>query len=71
MDMDRAISILGINRTRTGDLAPMAKALGIHFWLNTEAEDERRAAVNYVLRRWRTYQQECNRRRDLNIRSSR
>jgi hypothetical protein len=71
MDMDRAISILGINRTRNCDLAPMATALGLHSCLNTQAENERRAAANYVLRRWRAYQQECNRRRDLKIRYSR
>ena len=70
MDMDRAIQILGINRTRANDLSPMVKALGMHPWLNTPEDSQRREAAQFVLRRWRQYQNECNRRRDLKCRTS-
>lgn len=64
MDMDRAISVLGSNRTRDGDLRPMVRALGLLPMLNTPADEERRSAAQYVLRRWPAYQAECGRRRD-------
>jgi len=64
MDMNRAIEILGINRTRSGDIAPMVKALGMMAYLNTDEENERRKAGQYVLRRWDAYQAECNARRN-------
>lgn len=64
MNMDRAIEILGINRTKNMDLVPMVKALGMMSFLNTNEENERRAAGQYVLRRWDAYQAECNARRN-------
>lgn len=68
MTLDRAIEVLGINRTRDGDLRPMVRALGLMPFLNTAEDDERRAAAQYVLRRWNAYQAECGRRRDLRTR---
>jgi len=65
MDMNRAIEILGINRTRAGDIAPMVKALGMLALMNTPEEYERRAAGQFVLKRWRAYQDECSKRRDF------
>lgn len=64
MTMERAIEILGINRTRNGDLREMVKALGLHSWLNTPEETERRAAGQFVLRRWDAYQAACNEARN-------
>lgn len=69
MCMDRAIAILGINRTRNNDLRPMVKALGLFSWLNTPQQNERLAAGRYVLKNWAAYTEECNRRRDLKWRS--
>ena len=65
MDMQTAVSILGINRTKDGDLREMVKALGMMSYLNTEEDNQRRAAAQYVLKRWPQYQTECNRQRDL------
>ena len=65
MDMETAIAILGINRTRDNDLRPMVKALELFSVLNTPDEVKRFEAAKYVLRRWKTYQAECNLRRDL------
>lgn len=65
MDMETAIAILGINRTRDNDLRPMVKALELFSVLNTPEEVERLEAAKYVLRRWKTYQAECNLRRDM------
>ena len=65
MDMDTAISILGINRTRDNDLQPMVKALELFSVLNTPEEVRSLQAAKYVLRRWKTYQAECNLRRDM------
>ena len=67
MDMHKAVAILGINRTRDMDLREMVKALGLLSALNTPEEDERREAAQYVLRRWKIYQAECNKRRDRNL----
>lgn len=63
MNMDRAISVLGINNTKI-PLQNMVRALSMMTWLNTPADTERREAARYVLRRWSAYQAECNRRRD-------
>lgn len=68
MTMDRAVEILGINNTK-GPLQNMVRALSMMTWLNTPADTERRAAAQYVLRRWKAYCDECNRRRDLKWRS--
>jgi hypothetical protein len=65
MDMNTAIKVLGINRTRDNDLRPMVKALELFSVLNTPDEVERLEAAKYVLRRWKTYQAECNIRRDM------
>jgi len=64
MTIERAIALLGINRTRDGDLRPMVRALGLYPWLNTPEMTERRLAAQYVLRRWKAYQSECNRLRN-------
>jgi hypothetical protein len=65
MTMDRAVEVLGINRTREGDLAPMIKALGMMPFLNTAEDNERREAAQFVTRRWPAYQAACNAARDL------
>ena len=65
MTMDRAVEILGTNRTREGDLKPMVKALGFMAAFNTSAENERREAAQYVIRRWAEYQAVCNAARDV------
>lgn len=63
MNMDRAVEILGINNTK-GPLQNMVRALSMMTWLNTPADTERREAAQYVLRRWKAYCDECNRRRN-------
>lgn len=65
MTMDKAVEVLGINRTRDGDLKPMVRALKLHPWLNTAAEKARLEAAQYVLRRWDAYQAACNAARAL------
>jgi len=64
MDMNRAIAALGINRTRDGDLKPMVIALKLLPMMNTDEDNERLAAAQFVLRRWNAYQAECNSRRN-------
>lgn len=68
MTMERAVQVLGANRTRDGDLKPMVKALKLHPWLNTPAEAERLKAAEFVLRRWPAYQAACQATRDLKTR---
>ncbi|WP_292539054.1 hypothetical protein [Mesorhizobium sp.] len=63
MTLDRAVEILGINNTK-GPLQNMVRALSIHAWGNTQDENDRLAAAQYVLPRWKAYCDECNRRRD-------
>lgn len=65
MDIPTAIKVLGINRTRDGDLRPMVKALKMLRALNTAEEETRLAAAEYVLKRWNAYQDACNAARDL------
>lgn len=65
MNMKRAIEILGINRTKTGDLTPMIRALSMMSVLNTPEQNERLEAAQFVTRRWAAYQAECNAARDL------
>lgn len=60
MNMERAVEVLGINRTREGDLKPMTKALGMMSFLNTAEDNERLDAAKFVLRRWPAYQAACN-----------
>jgi hypothetical protein len=64
MTMERAIEVLGINRTREGDLTPMIRALGMMPFLNTADDNERREAAQFVVRRWPKYQAACNAARD-------
>ena len=68
MDIENAIEILGINRTKAGDLQPMVRALSLCGWLNTAEDNERLEAARHVLRRWSVYQEACNKARDLRIR---
>lgn len=68
MTMERAIEVLGINRTREGDLRPMVKALGFFAAFNTAEENERRDAAQFVIRRWPAYQAACNAARDARVR---
>lgn len=68
MNMDKAVAILGINRRRDGDLREMVKALKMMRALNTQEEEERLAAGEYVLRRWTAYQAACNAARDARYR---
>lgn len=63
MNMERAVDILGINRTKDSDLVPMVQALKLFSRLNTPVENERLEAGEFVLRRWAEYQAECNTRR--------
>ena len=65
INLDRAIDILGINRSRRHDLEPMVKALQLHDWLNTPEDEERLAAAKFVLRHWTAYTIECNRHRSM------
>lgn len=64
MTLEQAIDILGINRTRQGDIAPMVKALSFGEAWNSKEDNERLAAGRFMLRRWAQYQTECNKRRD-------
>lgn len=63
MTMDDAIKILGINATKT-PTTNMVRALGMMTWLNTPEDERRRDAGKFILRRWKAYCAECNRRRD-------
>lgn len=63
MTPDQAIAILGINQTK-GPLQNMVRALSFHSWRNTPDDTRRQEAGKYVLKNWRAYQDECNRRRD-------
>ena len=47
MNMDRAIAVLGLNARREF-CRPMVRALGLHPWLNTDADHERRTAARYA-----------------------
>jgi hypothetical protein len=66
MDIETATKILGINRTKDGDLKPMVKALELFSALNSPEENERLEAAKYVLRRWKKYQDHCNEKRNIN-----
>ena len=68
MTMDKAVEILGTNRTRSGDLTPMIRALGMFPFLNTPQETERREAAQYLVRRWSAYQNVCYAARDARVR---
>lgn len=65
MTMDKAIEILGINRTRNGDLLPMIRALELlGGFFNSVQENERLKAARFVTRHWQAYQAACNAYRD-------
>ncbi len=68
MTMERAVEILGINRTREGDLKPMIRALGMMPFLNSAEDNERREAAQFVVRRWPAYQAACSAARDAKVR---
>lgn len=65
MDMKIALNVLGMNRTRDGDLRPMVKALKMLRALNTAEEETRLVTAEYVLRHWDAYQDACTAARDL------
>ena len=67
MNMDRAVEVLGINRTQDNDLRPMVAALKMFSALNTPEENERLEAAQFVLRRWSAYQSVCNEKRNKEI----
>lgn len=64
MNAQQAADELGINRARW-EVQAMAKALGLHSYLNTLEEERRLLAAHWALHHWRAYCQECNARRDL------
>lgn len=64
MDMQEAVDLIGINATKI-PTRNMARALGLMSALNTPEEWKRKEAAEFVLKRWRAYQAECDRRRDL------
>lgn len=65
MTLNEAVDLLGINRTKDGDIRQMVRALSLVEFMNTDEENRQLAAGRYVLRRWPQYQAECNLRRDL------
>jgi hypothetical protein len=64
MNIDQAVSILGINRARY-EVQNMALALTFGSYLNTKEEQLRLEASAFVLKRWKAYQQACNKERNL------
>lgn len=62
--MTQAIAVLGINRTRDGDLKQMIRALKSIPFLNTAEENTRLEAAEFVTKRWSAYQAECSARRN-------
>jgi hypothetical protein len=64
MNLERAIDLLGINRTKNSDIENMVLALGLFTGLNTPEENERLAAGKFVLQNWAKYSSECNTKRD-------
>lgn len=65
MDLDKAIEVLGINRTKDNDIKNMVMALSMFSTLNSTEENERLNAGKYVLKNWPAYSSECNIRRAL------
>ena len=63
MNIDQAISILGINRARY-EVQNMALALTFGSYLNTKQEQDRLEASSFVLKRWKAYQKACQIERD-------
>jgi hypothetical protein len=56
-----AARVLGLSRTRDGDLRPMVHALKLIPTMNTPEENERLDAAVYAMRHWREYQNLCGR----------
>lgn len=65
MNIKLAMAILGINRTRDGDLKPMIRALSLFPILNSGEDNERLKAAKFVVKNWQEYQAACNRARDI------
>ena len=63
MNLDKAIAILGINRSRH-EIQNMVFALKLAPFFNTKDDSARLWAGKYVLRYWSRYQAECNAIRD-------
>ena len=60
-ELKHAARVLGINRTRDGDLRPMVHALRLLPLMNTPQENERLDAAVYAMRHWTAYQNLCGR----------
>lgn len=56
-----AARVLGLARTRDGDLRPMVHALRLIPTMNSAEENERLAAAVYAMRHWREFQNLCGR----------
>lgn len=63
MDMNKAIDVFGINRTKE-EVENLVAALKLFRSLNTPEENEKLAAGEYVLEHWKTFQSETARRRN-------
>jgi hypothetical protein len=59
--LKQAARVLGLTRTRDGDLRPMVHALKLIPSMNTAEENERLAAAVYAMRHWREFQNLCGR----------
>ncbi|QIV65906.1 hypothetical protein Cp1R7AA1_012 [Mesorhizobium phage Cp1R7A-A1] len=57
----QAARVLGLSRTRDGDLRPMVHALKLFPAMNTAEENARLDAAVYAMRHWREYQNLCGR----------
>jgi hypothetical protein len=57
----QAARVLGLSRTRDGDLRPMVHALRLIPSMNTAEENARLAAAVYAMRHWREFQNLCGR----------
>ncbi len=57
----QAARVLGLNRTRDGDLRPMVYALRMLPRLNTPEENQRLDAAVYAMRHWTEFQNLCGR----------
>lgn len=60
-NLKAAARILGLNRTRDGDLRPMVYALRAIPTLNTAEENAMLEAAVYAMRHWTEYQNLCGR----------
>lgn len=64
MDMNKAIEIFGIHRTKD-DVENIVAALKLFTALNTPEENVKLEAGEYVLAHWKTFQGETARRRNM------